>query len=46
MKMNLFEDECLKFWNSNDYSNITTIHNIENTLWPLKTICLLKDDIL
>ena len=22
-------DKCLKFWNSNDYSNISTINNIE-----------------
>ena len=38
-------DKCLKFWNSIDYSNITTINNIE-TPWTLKTMCLLEDDIL
>ena len=39
------EDKCLKFWNSNDYSNITTIDNIEIE-WTLKTMCLLENDIL
>ena len=24
-----YGDKCLKFWNSNDYSNISTINNIE-----------------
>ena len=38
-------DKCLKFWNSNNYSNIKTINNIE-TPWTLKTMCLLEDDIL
>ena len=38
-------DKCLKFWNSNDYSNISTINNIE-TDWPSRTLCLLDDDIL
>ena len=40
-----YEDKCIKFWNSNDYSNITTINNIELE-WTLKTMCLLEDDIL
>ena len=35
----------LKFWNSNNYSNIITINNIELE-WTLKTMCLLEDDIL
>ena len=38
MKMNFStsseSDKCLKFWNSNDYSNISTINNIENN-WIL-----------
>ena len=38
-------DKCLKFWNSNNYSNIKTINNIE-TPWGFKTMCLLEDDIL
>ena len=38
-------DKCIKFWNSNNYSNITTINNIE-TIWALKIMCLLEDDIL
>ena len=39
------EDKCIKFWNSNNYSNILTIKNIELE-WTLKTMCLLEDDIL
>ena len=39
------DDECLKFWNSNDYSNITTLNNIE-TDYGFKRICLLEDDLL
>ena len=38
-------DKCIKFWNSKDYSYITTIDNIE-TPWTLKAMCLLEDDIL
>ena len=38
-------DKCIKFWNSNDYSNIATINNIE-TYWTLKTMCLLENDLL
>ena len=38
-------DKCIKFWNSNNYSNIKSINNIE-TPWRLKTMCLLEDDIL
>ena len=38
-------DKCIKFWNSNNYSNITTINNIEIS-WGFKTMCLLEDDIL
>ena len=26
------EDICIKFWNSNDYSNISIINNIESQL--------------
>ena len=35
----------LKFWNSNDYSNIATINNIE-TEWTFRTLCIIEDDIL
>ena len=38
-------DKCIKFWNSNNYSNIITINNIELD-WTYKTMCLLEDDIL
>ena len=38
-------DKCLKFWNSNDYSNIATINNIE-TEWTLRRLCMIKEDIL
>ena len=38
-------DKCLKFWNSNDYSNITTINNIE-TDWTRSILCMIKEDIL
>ena len=40
-----FIEECLKFWNSNNYSIITFINNIE-TFWIFQTICLLDNDIL
>ena len=39
------EDKCIKFWNSNNCSNILTVKNIELE-WTLKTMCLLEDDIL
>ena len=39
------EDKCIKFWNSNNYSKILTIKNIELE-WTLKTMCLLENDIL
>ena len=39
------QDECLKFWNLNNYSLITYIDNIK-TPWPLKTLSLLANDIL
>ena len=35
----------MKFWNSNDYSNIATINNIENN-WTFRSLCLIKEDIL
>ena len=38
-------DKCLKFWNSNDYSNIATINNIE-TDWTSGTLCKLNENIL
>ena len=40
-----YGDKCLKFWNSNDYSNITTINNIE-TDWTRSILCMIKEDIL
>ena len=39
------QDECLKFWNLNNYSFIMSIDNIK-TPWPLKTLTLLEKDIL
>ena len=38
-------DKCIKFWNSNDYSNISTINNIESN-WTYRILCKLDDDIL
>ena len=38
-------DKCLKFWNSNNYSNIATINNIE-CCGTWKNICLLENDLL
>ena len=38
-------DKCIKFWNSNNYSNIATINNIESS-WSLTNMCLLEEDIL
>ena len=38
-------DKCIKFWNSDDYSNIEAINNIE-TSWTPSILCLLDDDIL
>ena len=40
-----FEDELLKFWDSNNYSNISTIDKIDSD-WPYRMMCLLEDDIL
>ena len=40
-----YGDKCLKFWNSNDISNISIINNIE-TDWTLGTICIINEDIL
>ena len=39
------EDKCIKFWNSNDFSYITTIYDIE-TDCGFKRMCLLENDIL
>ena len=38
-------DKCLKFWNSNDYSNISTINNIE-VEWTFRTLCMIDKDLL
>ena len=40
-----YDDKCLKFWNSNDYSNIATIKNIE-VEWTFRSLCIIKDYIL
>ena len=40
-----YGDECIKFWNSNNYSNISTINNIESS-WSKKNMCLLENDLL
>ena len=39
------EDKCLIFWNSNDYSKIATIDNIE-IAWTFRILCMIEDDIL
>ena len=39
------KDKCIKFWNSNDFSNIATINNIE-TNWTLRTLCIINENIL
>ena len=39
------QDNCLRFWNSNNYS-LTSIINDVYTTWTLKSLCLLEDDIL
>ena len=38
-------DKYLKFWNSNDCSNIAIINNID-TVWTSRTLCIIDDDIL
>ena len=40
-----FDDKYIKFWNSNNYSNITTINNIVSS-WTWKNMCLLENDLL
>jgi len=40
-----FGDKCLKFWNSNDYTNISTINNIE-VEWTFRTLCMIDKDLL
>ena len=41
-----YGDKCLKFWNSNDYSNISTINNIETYEYAWNNMCLLESDLL
>ena len=41
-----YGDKCLKFWNSNNFTNISTINNIESYGWPKRNLCKLNDDIL
>jgi hypothetical protein len=38
-------DKCLKFWNTNDNTKISTINNVE-TEWTSGTLYLLNDEIL
>ncbi len=38
-------DKCIKFWNSHNYSNITTINDIE-TDFGFQTMCLVEKDLL
>ena len=38
-------DKSIKFWNGNNYSNITTINDIE-TDFGFQTMCLLIDNLL
>jgi len=38
-------DKCIKFWSSDDYSNISAINNLE-IIWTAKSLYLLDDDIL
>ncbi len=40
-----YDDLYIKFWNSNNYSIITTINNIHSS-WTKKNMCLLENDIL
>ena len=40
-----YYDKYLKFWNSNDFSNIATINNIESYMYP-KELCIIKEDLL
>ena len=40
-----FNDKCLKFWNTFDYSNIFTMDNIL-TICSNKTMCIFNEDIL
>ena len=40
-----YSDKCIKFWNSNDYSNISTIKDIQSD-WTFRNMCELDDDIL
>jgi len=39
------DDKRLKFWNSNNYSNISTINNIEVDFY-FRTLCMIDKDIL
>ena len=39
-----YGDKCLKFWNLNDYSNISKINNIESN-WFSRILFPIKEDI-
>ena len=39
-------EECIRFWNFNNYSYITTINNILSFSYYFQNMCLLEDDLL
>ena len=39
-------DKRIKFWDSNNYSNIATINQDIETFWTWKNMCLLENDLL
>ena len=41
-----YGDKRIKFWDSNDYSNIATINQDIETFWTWKNMCLLENDLL
>ena len=41
-----YKDKRIKFWDSNDYSNIATINQDIETPWIGKFMCLLENDLL
>ena len=41
-----YNDKCIKFWDSNDYSNIATINQDIESISTRKNMCLLENDLL
>lgn len=39
------DENCLKFWNAENYSNTNIIYNIDSS-WNLNSMCLLNDELL